>query len=69
MRPAYIIDRRAGSSVLAVQTVPIEEHQVRSRRAFDRFVDAKETFDGCPTPTLGLRVELAEPNGSRRRLG
>jgi hypothetical protein len=42
---AYIIDNRAVASVFAVQTVPIEEHEVRNRRSLDRLVDAKESLD------------------------
>ena len=59
MRPAHIIDRRAGSSVLAVQSVPIEEHEVRGHGAFRGLVHPKESFHRGAGPAFCLRVEDA----------
>ena len=66
MRPAHIIDRRAGSSVLAVQSVPIEEHEVRGHGAFRGLIDPKEPFHRGAGPAFGLRVEDAHADRARR---
>ena len=65
MRPAYIIDRRAGSSVLAVQSVPIEKHEVRGHGPFRGLVDPEESFHRRAGAALCLRVEYAHADGAR----
>jgi len=62
VRPTYIVDRRAVPSVLAVQTVPVEENEVYDRRPFHRLVDTEEPLYGCGRPTLGLGLELSQAN-------
>jgi hypothetical protein len=65
MRPAYIIDRRAGSSVLAVQSVPIEKHEVRGHGSVRGLVDTKKPFHRCAGAALCLGVEYAHPDSAR----
>ena len=62
MCPPYIVDGRAGASVLAVQSVPVEEHEVSDEDALCRLIDAKESFHRRPVPTLGLWIEDANPH-------
>jgi len=45
VRPTHVLDRRAGTPMLAVQSVPIEKDEVRAGRSIDRFVDAKKVLD------------------------
>src|SRR5688572_2015711 len=68
VRSAYIIDRRATPSVLAVQTVPVEEHEVRGQSPFGGLVDAKEALDRRAGSDLRARVELSDPHRSRGRV-
>ena len=65
MRSAYIIDRRAGSSVLAVQTMSVEEHEVRHETPFDRFIYPEESFHRCSGAALRLGVQ--DTNADRAR--
>ena len=48
--------------MLAVQSVPIEEHEVRARRSIDRFVDAKQVLDRRPGAAFRAGVERSDPN-------
>ena len=57
MRSAYIIDRRAGSSVLAVQTMSVEEHEVRHETPFDSLVHPEKSFHRRSGSAFRLRVE------------
>ena len=65
MRSAYIIDRRAGSSVLAVQAMSVEEHEVRHETPFDRFINPEKSFHRCSGAALRLGVQ--DTNTDRAR--
>jgi hypothetical protein len=65
VRSAYIIDRRAGSSVLAVQAMPVEEYEVRHETPFDCFIYPEKSFHRCSGAALCLRVQ--GPNADRAR--
>jgi hypothetical protein len=64
VRPAHVLDGRAATTVLAVQSVPIEEDEVCAGHAIDLLVDAKKVLDRGPCPAFRLGVERANPNGS-----
>jgi len=53
----------------AVQSVAIEEHEVRFRRAVQCFVDAKQSLYRCPSAALGLRVQTANTDDPRCGIG
>jgi hypothetical protein len=70
VRPTHIFDRRAATTVLAVQSVPIEKNEVRAGRSIDRFVDAKKVLDRRAEAAFGARIERFDanhPNGFARR--
>jgi hypothetical protein len=62
VRPTHIFDRRAATTVLAVQTVPIEKDEVRAGRSIDRFVDAKKVLDRGTGAAFCARVERFDAN-------
>jgi hypothetical protein len=55
VRSAYIIDRRAGSSVLAVQAMSVEEHEVRHETPFVPFSSTRKSRS---TDVLAGRTSL-----------
>ena len=65
MRPAHIIDGRAGSSVLAVQAVSIEEHEVSDHGAFHLLVDSKQSFHRRSRAAFCLRIEHTNAYAAR----
>ena len=65
MRSAYIIDRRAGSSVLAVQAMSVEEHEVHHETPFDRFIYPEKSFHRCSGAALRLRVQATNTDRAR----
>lgn len=60
VRPTHIFDRRAATTVLAVQSVPIEEDEVRPCDPVDEFIDAKKVLDRCPRAAFRVRVERSD---------
>ena len=66
VRPAYIIDRRAAPAVLTVQSVPIEEDEVRPGNSVDHFVDAKKVLDRSSCAAFRARVERSDAGNAHR---
>jgi hypothetical protein len=66
VRSAYIIDRRAGASVLAVQAMSVEEHEVRHEAPFDRFIYPEKSFHRCSDAALRLRIQGTNADRTRR---
>src|SRR5215212_5538790 len=64
--PAHIFDRRAAPTVLAVQSVPIEEDEVCAGYTVDRLVDAKKVLDRRTSAAFRPRVERSNPHHTNR---
>jgi len=66
VRPTHIFDRRAATTVLAVQSVPIEKDEVRAGRSIDHFVDAKKVLDRSTSAAFRAGVERSHANHPNR---
>jgi hypothetical protein len=66
VRPANIVDCRAASAVLTVQSVPIEEDEVCPRHPVDDLIDAKQVLDRGPGAPFRARVERSDPGNANR---
>src|SRR5262245_31532177 len=65
--PPYILDGRAGTSVFAVQSVAVEEHQMRRRGSVDGLVHSEEVLHSRAGSASRLRVKGPDLHGPDRR--